>query len=136
VSGPLTYVPNTSGLKAGNMDGVEKDAQGKFTSTRSERGRKHALEILEDPKYREKLMERMRLGDAGPIEVWIWRIGYGDPPRARDDDDGDAERFERMRVRLREFMKRHPDEARELRRAIAKGLAEDKALPPPADEDR
>lgn len=107
-------------LKAGDMTGVERDGKGRFESSRAERGRQHALEILEDPTYKESLKKRMIAGEAGPIEVWVWRIGYGDPPRAREDDSDDQERFDRLRKRLRAFMKESPEEARTLAGIIAK----------------
>jgi hypothetical protein len=105
--------PNRAQVSIANLrPGGEKDVNGRFTTSRSEMGREHALAILNDPDYREMLAKRMKAGEGGAIEVWIWRIGYGDPPKAREDSGEDEARFLRMRERLRAFMRENPEEAR------------------------
>lgn len=103
--------PNDVSL-ANLRPGGEKDEKGRFTTSRAEMGREHALSILNDPGYRDQLAARMKAGEGGAIEVWIWRIGYGDPPKAKEDSGEDEARFARMRDRLRTFMRENPEEAR------------------------
>jgi hypothetical protein len=134
--------PSTlANLAAGDLAaaGVQQDAKGKFTTSRSEMGREHALSILNSPKYREQLQKRMEMGEGGAIEVWIWRIGYGDPPRPKEDLGEDEARFVRMRERLRAFMKESPEEARVMAGMLARQTGGPRALPatppPPPDAD-
>jgi len=112
--------------------GGEKDEKGRFTSSRAEMGREHALSILNSPKYRDQLARRMEAGEGGAIEVWIWRIGYGDPPKAKEDSGEDEARFVRMRNRLRAFMQENPEEARVMAAMLAR---QPRPLPPPPDAD-
>lgn len=116
-------VPETSvaNLKAGDLSGFERDGKGRITTARSEMGRAHALDILCDPAYRERLKLRMIAGEGGAIEVWLWRIGYGDPPKARDDDSDDRARFDRRREAMQKFMREHPREAAMLAQLVARG---------------
>ncbi len=107
-------------LKAGDTSLVDRDSKGKFNTSRAEMGREHALEILNDPDYRKNLATRMKAGEGGAIEVWIWRIGYGDPPRPKEDLGEDEARFVRMRERLRAFMKENPEEARVMASMLAR----------------
>jgi len=113
--------------------GGEKDDKGRFTTSRAEMGREHALEILSSQKYRDQLQERMEAGEGGAIEVWIWRIGYGDPPKAKEDSGEDEQRFIRMRERLRAFMKESPEEARVMAAMLAQ---QPRALPEPRPEPK
>ena len=139
-TGPVPTA-SVANLKAGDLSGFERDAKGRITTSRSEMGRKHALDILSDPKYQKSLKERMIAGEGGAIEVWIWRIGYGDPPRAKEDDGEDRARFDRRREAMQKFMREHPREAAILAQFVAKGEeppAEIKALlaggtPPPEE---
>jgi len=119
--------PNPVSL-ANLRPGGEKDEKGRFTTSRAEMGREHALSILNNPKYREQLARRMEAGEGGAIEVWIWRIGYGDPPKAREDSGEDEARFVRMRDKLRAFMKENPEEARVMASMLAR---QPRSLPEP-----
>lgn len=112
--------------------GGEKDEKGRFTTSRAELGRARALEILEDPDYRRVLKARMIAGEGGAIEVWIHRIGYGDPPKAKEDGGEDEARFIRMRDKLRAFMRESPEEARVMAAMLARAP---RALPEPAPPD-
>lgn len=120
-------------LKAGDLTGFEKDERGRITTSRSEIGRQHALDILSDPMYRAGLKARMVAGEGGAIEVWLWRIGYGDPPKPREDSGDDEARWIRARERLRAFMKENTEDARAMAELVARGMP---LLPPgPPDAD-
>jgi len=90
---------------------TQHGVRGRFDTPRAEMGRTAALDILNDPDYRANLKKRMIAGEGGAIEVWIWRIGYGEPQK----DDGEAEvqrqRFEAARAEVREYLKRNPQGA-------------------------
>lgn len=133
--GPASVVRATSvaQLNAGDTTGLERDERGKITTPRSEIGRQHALSILENPDYRKALEARMIAGTAGPVEVWIWRIGYGDPPRQREDDGGDAERFKRLQEAVRELLRDNPEASRAIAKRVAQGVLDVKALPLPVE---
>jgi hypothetical protein len=84
-------------------------------------GRTHALEILNNEDYRNNLKARMVAGEGGAIEVWLWRIGYGDPAKPKEDGSEDEARFLRIREKLRSFMMENPDEARVMAALLARG---------------
>jgi hypothetical protein len=100
--------------------GVVRAKDGKLTSSRSERGRKLAMDLLEDPEYRKTLRERLMTGTAGPIEVHLWRMAYGEPQK---DDSGKAAeeaRFAAMREQLGRFLREKADEARTLNAVVTR----------------
>lgn len=35
--------------------------------------------LVEDPEYRAALAVRLKIGEAGPIEVLLWHYSYGKP---------------------------------------------------------
>lgn len=121
----MANATSLANLKAGDMTGLDRDAKGRIETSRAEMGRTRALAILENPTYQASLLARMIAGTAGPVEVWIHRIGYGDPPRPKDDTSDDEARFDRLRAKLRAFMKENPQEARTLGNMMAR-----QSLPP------
>lgn len=51
-----------------------------------------ARNILEDPTYRETLLERARTGRLGALEVVLWNMAYGKRGRPfASEEDGGAE---------------------------------------------
>lgn len=100
--------------------GVTRAPSGQLTTSKSERGRALAVELLEDPEYRKSLRERLIAGVAGPIEIHLWRMGYGEPPK---DDSGKAaeeERFRAMREQLQRYLKENAAEARKLNAVVTR----------------
>lgn len=60
-----------------------------------------ASRLVDDPIYRINLLRRLRRGEAGPIEVWLWRWRLGDPPRAEQaTEEEDKRRFEELRAEV------------------------------------
>lgn len=116
-----TNPSSLANLKAGDMTGFDRDEKGRITTSRAEIGRQNALSILCDPEYQASLRTRMIAGEGGAIEVWLWRIGHGDPPKQRDDDVDEQARFAKRREAMQKFMREHPIEAAVLARAVAKG---------------
>lgn len=99
----------------GNPDSLpanQRNQHGRFDTPRAQMGRAHALSILNDPDYQRNLLERMIAGEAGAIEVWIWRLGYGEPRKDETEDELARERFAAMRAEVREFLRSHPEQAR------------------------
>ena len=46
-------------------------------------GREFARQLVEDPKYRERLQKRMDTGELAPVlEQMIWNYAYGKPPQS------------------------------------------------------
>lgn len=90
---------------------VPRDAAGRFDTPRAQAGRTHALDILNDPVYRENLKKRMQMGEGGAIEVWIWRIGYGDPQKDETESELQRAKFESMRQAVRDYLASHPEQA-------------------------
>ena len=113
--------PNIANLKAGDLAGFGRDHKGRIETSRAEMGRTHALEILNNEDYRNNLKARMVAGEGGAIEVWLWRIGYGDPAKPKEDGSEDEARFLRIREKLRSFMMENPDEARVMAALLARG---------------
>ncbi len=104
----LAQVGNTAQLPGKE---VTRRPDGRFETPRSEMGRAHALDILNDEQYRAKLKERMVAGEGGAIEVWIWRIGYGDPQKDEAESERQKAQFEAVRAEVREFLRRNPHAA-------------------------
>ena len=55
--------------------GRPKGAPNKTTREARELARKFAT----DPIYQKRLLERLRAGEAGPMEVTVWHYAYGKP---------------------------------------------------------
>lgn len=91
---------------------------GRFETPRSKMGRDHALDILNDPEYRTNLKKRLIAGEGGAIEVWVWRIGYGEPQKDESEAEAIRLRFEAAREEVREFLKSHPQQAHVLDAAV------------------
>lgn len=98
----------------------KRKASGKFTSSRSEKGERIAVKLVNDPEYRAALAVRLKQGVAGPIEVHLWRLAYGDPPKNDSIRDDEMKRFEDMRAQLFAFLQNSPLEARALSVAVSR----------------
>lgn len=116
---------------------VPRQANGRFDTPRAQMGREHALDILNDPKYRENLKKRMVMGEGGAIEVWIWRIGYGEPQKDDTDNEMEKARFEAIRIGVKEFLRSHPQQANVIDAAVmgATRVLPRPMLPPPPEDD-
>ncbi len=90
---------------------VPRRTDGRFDTPRAQMGREHALSILNDPDYQTNLKARMVAGEGGAIEVWIWRIGYGEPQKDEAESERQKARFDSIRAEVREFLKRNPHQA-------------------------
>ena len=53
--------------------------------------RETAIKLVTDQTYQDKLLKRLQAGEAGAIEVWLWRWAGGDPKRS-SDSQGAAEK--------------------------------------------
>lgn len=89
----------------------QRGAGGRFDTPRAQMGRTHALDILCDPKYRRNLKKRMIAGEGGAIEVWMWRIGYGDPQKDETENELQKAKFDAMRAALHKYLTEHPEQA-------------------------
>lgn len=77
-----------------------------------------ARRLVEDPKYQDELLSRLRAGVAGNVEIWLWRYAYGDPQKNDEAMKQELERFERMRDQVKEFLLKAPERAHVLDAAI------------------
>lgn len=77
-----------------------------------------ARRLIEDPKYQDELLSRLRAGVAGNVEIWLWRYAYGDPQKNDDAMKAELERFERMRDQVKDFLQKAPERASILDAAI------------------
>lgn len=81
--------------------------------------REVAAKLVEDEKYQENLLTRLRAGEAGGMEVWLWRWAYGDPKRATDAESArDRMRFDEMRRELRLLITQNPRAHAELEERV------------------
>jgi len=48
-------------------------------NTRTKEGRELARKFATDPVYQQRLLQRLRAGKAGALEVTIWHYAYGKP---------------------------------------------------------
>lgn len=127
--------PNSlANLRAGDKVDFQQDEKGRITNTRSDKGRRFALAICENPLYQKNAELRMIAGTMPPaVEVWLLRLAYGDPPRVKEDDSDEEQRWERARVRLRKLMKEAPEEAAAYAKIISLAGGVRKALPAPVE---
>ena len=115
--------------------GVTRAKDGKLTSSRSEKGRSFAEAFVNDPKYRAALRERLLAGVAGPVEVQLLRMAFGDPPKSDIEKDHDQERFRTMRGDVLRFLQEQPDEARVLNAVVTRAPRLSLSAPPEADPE-
>ncbi len=80
--------------------------------------RERARALLEDPKYLENLQKRLIAGEAGALEIWLYRYGYGDPKADKADEEERKEEFERIRAEVQEVIRAGGKEAKVLDIAI------------------
>lgn len=97
-----------------------RDKEGRLHTSKSERGRALAVELLEDPEYRDSLRKRLIAGVAGPIEIHLWRMGYGEPPKDDSSKAAEEERFRAMREQLQRYLKENAAEARKLNAVVTR----------------
>jgi hypothetical protein len=99
---------------------AKRTSVGRFASSRLRKGETIARKILNDREYRENLLARMRAGVAGPVEVHLWRLGFGDPPKNENEREDETRRFARIREELLAFLREAPEEARALSVAVTR----------------
>jgi len=100
---------------------VGRDKRGRLKqSSRSAKAEKWARGVLfgkerpNDSDYIKSLRARLKNGVAGSQEIQLWRMIFGDPPKADVGRNEDAAHFEEVRRDLFEFLLSAPAEAREL----------------------
>jgi len=66
-----------------------------------------AAKLVEDETYQKNLQKRLNAGEAGAMEVWLWRWAYGDPKRATDaQGERDKQRFAEIRSEIRTLIQK------------------------------
>jgi hypothetical protein len=61
-----------------------------------------AARLVEDEEYQENLQKRLRTGEAGAMEIWLWRWAYGDPKRSTEaESERDRQTFAQIRKELK-----------------------------------
>lgn len=92
-------------LKAARARGTAHTGDGHGPPTVTSEAKRIASSLIDDPIYRIKLLRRLRNGEAGNIEVWLWRWKLGDPaPAAQATEENDRKRFEDLRAEVRQLI--------------------------------
>ena len=81
--------------------------------------KERARALLEDKEYLTSLQLRLNAGEAGALEVWLYRFGYGDPKIDKSREEDELERFEEMRSLLRQVLA-DPKKAKALEIAVSR----------------
>ena len=93
---------------------VTRAKNGRLTTSRSEFGKEIATALVNDPQYRKGVLERLRAGVAGPLEVHLWRLAFGDPQKDDSERAAEIAKFDKIRDELRDYMSKNRDQARVL----------------------
>lgn len=127
-------------LDAGNVENLpsveertkNRTEDGRFGTERQREAKKIAAKLLDDPDYLAALKDRLIAGEAGQMEVLLWRYRHGEPPKAENEESKlMLARLEEGRRKLAEFMQQHPQAAQVLDAKVVKR----KALPFPGVTD-
>ncbi len=97
--------------------------------------KERARALLENPEYLESLQQRLIDGEAGALEVWLYRYGYGDPKLDKAEEEEQKEEFERIRAEVRAVISKGGQEGKILDIAIQRSSRKLKRLPHPKDDD-
>ena len=96
------YHDNLAGARA---RGTAHTGDGHGPPVVTSEAKRIASRLLDDPIYRIKLLRRLRNGEAGALEVWLWRWKLGDPPRAEQaTEEADHARYEAVRAEVRSMI--------------------------------
>ena len=102
VTARSVYHDNLAGARA---RGTAHTGDGHGSPVVTSEAKRVASRLLDDPIYRVKLLRRLRNGEAGALEVWLWRWKLGDPPRAEQaTEEADKSRFEALRADVRSMI--------------------------------
>ena len=92
--------------------------------------REVAAKLLDDEKYQQNLQKRLNAGEAGAMEVWLWRWRYGDPKRATDAEGSrDREHYAEIRKEIRLLIQTPGLHAELEERVLARGAVPAPQLP-------
>lgn len=80
--------------------------------------KERARALLENPDYLEALQQRLVDGEAGALEVWLHRYGYGDPKVDKADEEEQKQEFERIRAEVTKVIQEGGHEGKVLDIAI------------------
>jgi hypothetical protein len=126
VTARSVYHDNLAGARA---RGTAHTGDGHGSPVVTSEAKRIASKLLDDPIYRVKLLRRLRNGEAGALEVWLWRWKLGDPPRAEQaTEEADKSRFEALRAEVRSMIQ--SGEHVDLEAQILGPLPARRALPP------
>lgn len=79
-----------------------------------------ARSLIDDPVYLKKLRKRLYDGEAGPVEIWLWRYAFGEPGKNEDEARRQQEMYEKMRADMRAFLRDAPERAKLLELAVTR----------------
>lgn len=131
--------------ETGHLPEVPRTPDGQFGTLARRQGRALAQAILFDPKIEENLklepdsylanlIVRLKAGEAGQMELLIWRYALGEPQKSSDDEERrQAQVRDRARERLRGVLVDEPARARVL---DAKVMGATRLLPMPGTPRR
>jgi len=121
-----------------NRPGGDDNPDGKIVTKTREYNRPikaRARELLEDASYIEALRDRLIAGEAGAIEAWLYRYGYGDPKPDRADEEAERQRFEDIRKEVKEIIAEGKKDGKVLDIAVGRSSRRLTELPAPGRLD-
>jgi hypothetical protein len=121
-----------------SVPGGDDNPDGKIVTKKRQYSRplrERAREMLEDPDYCEALAARLLIGEAGAVEVWLYRYGYGEPKADKRDEQEERERFEAIRKEVQDIIEKGKAEGKVLDIAVARSSRRLTKLPEPGPLD-
>jgi len=118
--------------------GADDNPDGKIVTKKRQYSRplrERAREMLEDPDYLEALQARLLVNEAGAVEVWLYRYGYGEPKADKRDEEAERESFEKIRREVQEIIKKGKQEGKVLDLAVGRASRRLTRLPEPGRLD-
>jgi|GEM_PF-1753937 len=102
----MSRLPTLKGnlTKGRHHPGSDSAPDGRIVTKKREYARplrERARELLEDPEYIEALRDRLIAGEAGALESWLYRYGYGEPKPDKADEEQERQRFEDIREEVK-----------------------------------
>lgn len=97
--------------------------------------RERARALLENPAYLKNLQKRLIAGEAGALEIWLYRYGYGEPKADRGEEEEQKQEFERIRAEVQKVIKEGGKEGKILDISIQRSSRKLTRLAHPEDDD-
>lgn len=97
--------------------------------------RDRAKALLENDDYLVNLQKRLNAGEAGALEIWLYRYAYGDPRADKGEEEEQRQEFERVRAEVQKVIKEGKEEGKILDISIQRSSRKLTRLAHPEDDD-